>query len=65
MNLSAHYDIKNVTLGLEFLNVFDAEDSDISYLFESQLSSEASAIEDIHFHPVEPRQVRASIRYSF
>ncbi|WP_415809508.1 TonB-dependent receptor [Litorimonas haliclonae] len=65
VNLSAHYDIQNITFGLELLNAFDAEDSDISYLFESQLSSEASPIEDIHFHPVEPRQVRASIRYRF
>jgi len=65
VNLSAHYDMKDVTFGVELLNAFDARDSDISYFFESHLAGEASPVENIHFHPVEPRQVRASIRYRF
>lgn len=65
VNLSAHYDINDITFGLELLNALDAKDSDISYFFESRLLGETAAVEDIHFHPVEPRQVRASVRYRF
>ncbi len=65
VNLAASFDWRAVTLSLELLNAFDAEDSDISYFFESQLPGEAAPVEDIHFHPVEPRQVRFSVRYSF
>ncbi|MFT3723024.1 MAG: TonB-dependent receptor [Hyphomonadaceae bacterium] len=65
VNAAASYDIGQVTLGLEVLNLFDAKDADITYFFESQLPGEASPVEDIHFHPVEPRQVRASLRYRF
>lgn len=65
VNLSGSYDWRNVTLSLELLNAFDAEDADITYFFESQLPGEAAPVEDIHFHPVEPRQVRLSLHYSF
>lgn len=65
VNLSGSYDWQDFTLSVELLNLFDSQDADISYFFESQLSGEVSPIEDIHFHPVEPRQIRASIRYSF
>jgi len=65
VNLAASYDWQKVTLSLEVLNIFDAEDADITYFFESQLAGEASPVEDIHFHPVEPRQVRFSLRYNF
>lgn len=65
VNAAATYDIGKVTLGLELLNLFDAKDADITYFFASQLPGEASPVEDIHFHPVEPRQLRASLRYRF
>ena len=65
VNLGSTYDWRDLTFGLEVLNLFDAEDSDITYFFESQLPGEASPVEDIHFKPVEPRQVRFSVRYSF
>ncbi len=64
-NLSGSYEWQDITLSLELLNATDAEDTDISYFFESQLPGEASPVEDIHFHPTEPRQVRFSARYSF
>ncbi len=65
VNMAVNYDWRQVTLGFELLNVFDAEDADISYFFESRLPGETSPVEDIHLHPVEPRQVRASLRYNF
>lgn len=65
VNLAGSYDWRNLTVSVELLNAFDAEDADITYFFESQLPSETSPVEDIHFHPVEPRQVRLSLRYRF
>jgi outer membrane receptor protein involved in Fe transport len=46
-------------------NVADADDNDITYFYASQLASEPVPVEDIHFHPVEPRTVRASVSYQF
>jgi hypothetical protein len=43
------------------LNAFDEQGNDITYFYESQLAGEPAPVEDIHFHPVEPRTVRASI----
>ena len=65
VNLAGSYDWQDVTLTLELLNAFDAEDADITYFFESQLPGETLPVEDIHFHPVEPRQIRISVRYRF
>ncbi|MAK62982.1 MAG: TonB-dependent receptor [Ponticaulis sp.] len=65
VNLGATYDWNDITLGLEVLNAFDADDNDITYFFESQLMTEANPVEDIHFKPVEPRQIRFSVRYNF
>ncbi len=65
VNFAATVDWQHLTLGLELLNAFDSKDADITYFYESQLAGEASPVEDIHFHPVEPRQVRLSLRYRF
>ncbi|MBN03723.1 TonB-dependent receptor [Ponticaulis sp.] len=65
LNLGASYTWNTLDFGLEVLNALDAEDNDISYFYESQLQGEANPIEDIHFKPVEPRQVRFRVRYNF
>lgn len=65
VNLGATYDLAPFTLELDVLNLFDADDADISYFYESRLPGETSGVEDIHYHPVQPRQVRAGLRYSF
>ncbi len=43
----------------------DSNQNDITYFYESQLSGETSPVADYHFHPVEPRQVRITLRESF
>lgn len=49
-------------LALEILNLFDAKDNDIEYLYESRVVGEPLAgIEDIHLHPFEPRQFRVTV----
>ena len=65
VNIGGYYDFGRLRVGAELFNVFDAEDSDITYFYESQLQGEAAPVADRHFHPVEPRQLRASVRYTF
>ena len=44
------------------LNLLNADASDIQYYYTSRLAGEASAgRDDVHFHPVEPRQLRISL----
>ncbi|MEM7662537.1 MAG: TonB-dependent receptor [Pseudomonadota bacterium] len=65
VNLGLYKDIGRVRLGLDVLNLFDSEDADITYFFASQLPGEADPVDDIHFKPVEPRQVRGSLTVRF
>lgn len=51
---------------IDIFNLFDREVSDIDYYYASRLQGEADeGVEDRHFHPVEPRTVRASFTYNF
>ena len=50
-----------VTAGL--YNAFDARDNDITYYYESRLPGEAGPVEDIHFHPAEPRSFRLTVEF--
>ena len=50
---------------LEVLDLFDSQDNDITYFYESQLAGEAASHEDLHFHPVEPRSMRVTLQARF
>ena len=50
---------------LTVFNIFDADDNDITYFYESQLPGEPAPVEDFHFHPVEPRTLRFTLGLSF
>lgn len=65
VNVGLYYRTGKLRFGLDLFNIFDAKDADITYFYESQLPGEATPVEDRHLHPVEPRQVRASVRVSF
>jgi outer membrane receptor protein involved in Fe transport len=66
VNLEAGYHItKSIQLSAALYNVFDSRDNDITYLYESQLPGEAEPVNDIHFHPVEPRTFRLTLRATF
>lgn len=55
---------QGLRLQVSLRNVFNARDADIQYYYASRLPGEpADGVDDIHFHPVEPRQVRASIAW--
>ncbi len=66
VNFGGYYDTGRLRLGLELTNLFDTTAPDISYFYASRLPGEpADGIEDRHIHPVEPRQVRLTLRYGF
>jgi outer membrane receptor protein involved in Fe transport len=46
---------------MDVYNVFDRKDSDVDYFYASQLKGEAAPVDDIHFHPVEPRTLRLTL----
>ncbi len=51
-------------LQVSVLNLLDSRASDIQYYYVSRLPGEpADGIADVHFHPVEPRQLRAGIAW--
>jgi hydrogenase/urease accessory protein HupE len=53
------------TATVEVLNLLDRKDDDISYYYESQTTPGGAAAEEVHFHPVEPIQVRAALTARF
>ena len=66
LNLGGYWTRGPFRVGVDLLNLLDARDNDISYFYASRLPGEpAGGIEDRHIHPVEPRQVRISLRASF
>ena len=55
-----------VRLEAVVLNLLDSEAADIQYFYASRLPGEpAEGVEDVHFHPVEPRQVRVALQWVF
>lgn len=63
VNLGGYYTLGRFRLGVDVLNAFDAKSADITYFYTSRLQGEpAGGVDDYHLHPVEPRQVRVSLR---
>lgn len=68
VNLQLGYRIPNKgwSIHMDVLNLLDAEDNDIEYFFASRLQGEpAEGVEDVHFHPAEPRQLRFYVTKTF
>ena len=56
----------NVRVALDVYNLFDRKASDIDYFYASRLAGEpAAGVEDVHFHPVEPRRFRLTVTAGF
>jgi outer membrane receptor protein involved in Fe transport len=50
----------------DVFNLFDRKASDIDYLYASRLQGEpAQGVNDIHFHPVESRALRATLAVTY
>ena len=57
---------KNLRVAVDVFNLFDRKASDIDYYYTSRLPNEpAGGVDDIHFHPVEPRTARVSVTARF
>ena len=56
---------KRFAVSLAAYNLFDSNDNDITYFYESQLPGEGAPVEDRHFHPVEPRTLRLTVETRF
>lgn len=66
VNLEAGYRLgERWRISVALYNAFDSQGNDITYYYESQLASEAEPVEDVHFHPVEPRTLRLTLQTSF
>jgi outer membrane receptor protein involved in Fe transport len=52
-------------LRLDVFNLFNQQTNDIAYFYESRLPGEAQGVEDVHFHPNEPRSFRVTLSYRF
>jgi hypothetical protein len=53
-----------IQVRVDVLNLFNVEANDIQYYYPSRLPGEPpEGVEDVHFHPVEPRQMRVSLIY--
>ena len=64
VNVSAGYKLGNARLTVQVLNVLDEEHSDIQYFYSSRLAGEpVGGVDDIHFHPSEPREFRVSLSW--
>ncbi|WP_332852067.1 TonB-dependent receptor [Duganella sp. S19_KUP01_CR8] len=56
---------KGLILELEAFNLTNRRDSAIDYYYPSQLKGEAAPVNDIHFHPIESRSLRATLVKNF
>jgi outer membrane receptor protein involved in Fe transport len=66
LNLQAGYKYKNWLAQLDVLNLLNSKNHDIDYFYVSRLPGEpAEGVADVHFHPVEPREVRFALTYKF
>ena len=65
VNGSVSYELGPARATLAVFNIFDVQDPDIEYYFASQLPGEAAPVDDIMFHPAEPREVRLTLTLRF
>jgi hypothetical protein len=64
LNLNLGYRLGGARLDAAVLNLLDEEHSDIQYFYTSRLAGEpAGGVDDLHFHPAEPRQLRVSLSW--
>ncbi|MBL8796328.1 MAG: TonB-dependent receptor plug domain-containing protein [Planctomycetia bacterium] len=59
------YERPNFSLGMSFLNLFNSNDHDIDYFYETQLRGEAAPVADLNFHPLEPFNLRMWMNWKF
>lgn len=59
LNTQVAYQHNDWQVGVEVLNLLDSDAHDIDYYYASRLPGEPEeGVEDLHYHPVEPRTIR-------
>ena len=62
LNAGVAYHYRRYEFRLDLFNLLDSDDDDIAYFYESRLTAEPpEGISDLHFHPLEPRTLRATV----
>ncbi|MBX9855365.1 MAG: TonB-dependent receptor plug domain-containing protein [Gemmatimonadaceae bacterium] len=62
LNASIGVPLRSVRLTASVLNLLGSRGRDVQYFYASRLRGEpAGGLDDVHFHPVEPRQVRVGV----
>lgn len=64
-DFNASYTWKNLTFGLIVENIFDVEWNEAQFATESRLRNESRSVEELHFTPGVPRNVRAKVLFRF
>lgn len=65
-NLSVGVMLRSVRVSAAVLNLANAAGRDVQYFYASRLGGEpVGGVEDRHFHPVEPRQLRLSVSVGY
>lgn len=54
-----------LSITADVLNLFDSDDHDVEYFYESQLPGETQPVGDHHYHVFEPRSLRVYLTYQF
>lgn len=66
LNLGVGYAWSDLSLEVEIHNLLDTDEHDIDYYYASRLPGEPEeGVDDLHYHPAEPRTLRAKIEYRF
>lgn len=64
VNVSAGYAVGRSRITASLLNTFGAQARDVQYYYASRLRGEpVGGVDDVHFHPAEPRQLRLGIAF--
>lgn len=64
VNSSVGYAFGSMRLTASVLNALGSNARDIQYFYASRLSGEpVGGVNDVHFHPVEPRQLRIGVQF--
>jgi hypothetical protein len=62
LNAGVGWERGPLRLRLDVFNLLDSDEDDISYFYASRLPGEpAEGVEDVHFHPLEPRTIRGTV----
>lgn len=64
-NVQVGRETENLRIAVDFFNMFGRADNDVVYYYESRPTPGGMAVNDYHFHPIEPFSVRGHLTWKF